>query len=76
MTPKTVGCIFNVFESIPRLEAEETMCADKKLLLDPKPFKCRLGSKSSYTENPELELPPKFFYTCTAIPPCSNISTR
>lgn len=51
------------------------MCADKKLLIDPKPSNCGLGFTYN-RENPEVEPAPKFYYTCTAIPPCSYVSSR
>jgi hypothetical protein len=81
VTPTSVGSIFNVFESIPRLDAEENMCADKKLLIDPRPI---CGSELPYLdrENPEAgvsngaEPAPKFYYTCTTIPHCSYVSSR
>lgn len=76
MPPKAVGGIFNVFESIPRLEAEEEMCADKSLLMDPKPSSSGLGLKAIDTESSEVEPASKFYYTCTAIPPCSYVSGR
>lgn len=37
ITPKAVGGIANVFNSIQRLEAEETLCTNKMMLVDLKP---------------------------------------
>ena len=52
MIPKSIGNIFNLFVSFPRLDAGEKMCIDKKLLIDPKA--CRLGFHYLDRENPEV----------------------
>jgi hypothetical protein len=81
VTPKTVGSIANVFKSLQRLEAEETLCADRRMLTDPKPVNGLAGSLAaegdmglwSLEANSDI---PQAYFTCGASSHCSFVSTR
>lgn len=82
VTPKTMGGIANVFESIQRLEDEEKMCANKKMLIDPRPT-YGLGSKylvvdgdCGPSDGDPAELVPQNYFACGAIPHCTYVSPR
>jgi len=76
VTPKTVGGIANVFKSIQRLEAEETLCASKKMLTELKPV---YGLAYLATESELGDLEPchsRGYFTCGASAHCTFVSPR
>ncbi|KAG0592388.1 hypothetical protein M758_1G242400 [Ceratodon purpureus] len=81
VTPKTVGGIANVFKSIQRLEAEETLCTNKKMLTDLKPV-YGLGylateSELGISREGDLESSnSQGYFTCGASSHCSFVSPR
>lgn len=81
VTPKTVGGIANVFKSIQRLEAEETLCTNKKMLTDLKPV-YGLGylateSELGISRGSDLEPSnPQGYFTCGASSHCAFVSPR
>ena len=84
ITPKTVGGIANVLKSLQRLEAEETLCADKKIFTDPKLLYGLAGSLAVEAEmglwrEGDLEqhsANSKAYFSCGGSSHCSFVSPK
>lgn len=83
VTPKTVGGIANVFKSIQRLEAEETLCgSNKKMLTELRPVsglgylatESELGQVSRESDSESSTF--QGYFTCGASSHCSFVSPR